>query len=513
MSGHPDRLAGLVVLSAVATGIPTVAVRGVRATSLARAVGVGVDVTDVSTPGGGAVVAAPDPSDAAAQLEALLLAAHGDRPGLVWVLWDGHRRYPTAVQRVATRAGLEAMGTFRYVGSWASPTHLVRVGPEQALRWFATSVRPRWGRRSRLARVGNYLPRIGHHFFDGTAVLLVPTGSAAPPWPGADLKGPADAPAVLHLGGGATAGRLVLTWADGSGVPTHHTKLAPGHQANDVVAEAKALTVLAGLPSVTGTVPTLLGLRHGPTWAALTASHLPGRPARPALVRSVLGRVVRAPGEGCDADAAVTAWLAELSRASQGQTDSMATAPASSGASADRLALAVASLDDAVLQSVVLNGLDLGRTSSGLLHGDLWRGNVHTVRVAGGHSRIAVLDWESAMVGHPLVDLLTWLVSGAARDGQVRQGALDVLSVRDGDRPGGDAAVHVGTLLASVGQPLDASETEALVVAQMVVIAVSGGPAGGDGDHERAWLAAVSDVWAAWQRTGSPWSAPREVAR
>ena len=512
MSGHADRLAGLVVLSAVATGRPTVAVRGVRATSLARGAGSGVEVTDVVTPGGGAVVAARDASDAAAQLEALLLAGRGDRPGLVWVLWDGHRGSFSAVQRVASRAGLEAVDTFGYVGSWASPTHLVRVGRGRALRWFATSVRPRWGRRSRLARVGNYLPWIGHHFLDGTAVLLVPTGSAAPSWPGADFGEPAGAPVVLHLGGGATAGRLVLSWADGSGAPTHHTKLAPEHQADDLVAEAQALTVLADLAPVRGTVPTMLGLLDGPRWAALSATHLHGSPDRPAPARSAVARVVRAPTQRFDADAAVTAWVVELSRASRGRTGSMAAAPAGAGAAADRLARAVASLDDVVLQTVVRAGLELGATAAGLLHGDLWRGNVHVLRDDGGHRRIAVLDWESALIGHPLVDLLTWLVSGAARAGEVRQGALAVLSVGASDRRGNHATRHIDTLLTAVGRHLGAEETEALVLSQLVVIAVSGGPAGGDGAHERAWLEAVGDVWARWQTSGSPWSAPRESA-
>ena len=70
------------------------------------------------------------------------------------------------------------------------------------------------------------------------------------------------------------------------------------------------------------------------------------------------------------------------------------------------------------------------------------------------------------------------------------------------------------TLLAALGQPCDPEAIEALVLAQMVVIAVAGGPAGDDGVHERAWLDALHDVWASWQLAGgSPWSSRLEVSR
>ena len=170
-------------------------------TSLARAVGRAVELADVPTPGGGAVVAARDAAAAAAQLDALRLAAREVRPGLVWVLWDGHR--PAAVHRAAARAGLVPVASYRYVGSWASPTHLVRVGRGQALRWFAASARPRWGRRSRLARLGNYLPRVGHRFFDGTAVLLRRVGRRRADVAGSELRGAP--PCSSRSGGPATS--------------------------------------------------------------------------------------------------------------------------------------------------------------------------------------------------------------------------------------------------------------------------------------------------------------------
>lgn len=521
MSGHQDRLAGLVVLSAVMTGVPAVAVRGISPTSLTRGVGSAIELLECPAPAGGAVVAARDDVDAAARLEALCSAAGGDRLGLVWILWNGNAR--AAVHRAAARAGLEAVAAYRSVGTSASPTHLVREGRGHALRWFAASARPRWGPRSRLARLGNFLPLVGHHFLDGRAVLLRPVGGVALACPGEDVAGPGAergdggpaagakaVPAVVHLGGGATAGRLVLTWADGSGAPTRHTKVAPAHLARHVVAEANALTALTGIAAVTGTVPTLLGVREGSTWAAVTASHLPGRPPRVNPGRAGLGRAIRRVAAEPDVDAMVTAWLATLARASRGRP--WPTVRAVAGA--DRLALAVASLDDPVLQSVIRRGLDLGATSNGLLHGDLWPGNVHCVKAPGGPARITVLDWESAQVGHPLVDLLTWLASSGGRGDGVGPRALVALGGGSSDLRQGAAGSHVSTLLAAMGLTLQPPEVEALVLAQMAVIAVNGGPAGSDGAHEREWLDAVRAVWASWQSTGtSPWSPRPEVSR
>ena len=187
---------------------------------------------------------------------------------------------------------------------------------------------------------------------------------------------------MLHLGGGATAGRLVLTWADGSGAPTHHTKLAPEHLARAVVAEAKALTILAGIPSVAGTVPTLLGLRQGPTWAALTASHLPGRPPRGAPAPASPARVVRrSPAHHCDVDDGGhrTGWRRWRGPARDEPADASIGVAPPCGTPPTGSPRAVASLDDPALQAVVRRGLDLGATSNGLLHGDLWPGNVHLV--------------------------------------------------------------------------------------------------------------------------------------
>lgn len=539
VSGHQDRLAGLLVLSAVLSGAPTVAVRGFVPRTVAPGVGTVVELDDdvaaVGAGVGAAVLAVPAAGVAVAELEALGRAPGGGRPRLVWVLWGG--RGSAVVHRAAARAGFRVVAAYRYVGTAASPTHLVREGPGHALRWFAGSVRPRWGPRSRLARLGNVLPRIGHHFLDGRAVLFRSGPGEPLAWPGADVarsRRASGAPALLHLGGGATAGRVVLTWADRSGAPTHHTKLAPGHRAAGVVAEAQALTTLAAIPAVAGTVPTLLGLRHEPTWVALTASHLPGRPPRvragasgcagfarlPDVAGSPglpgLDRLVRRVTTEPEVDRLVTRWLAELARASQGLPASVSGVGPLGGAGAgrERLAAAVASLEDPALQSVVRRGLDLGATSTGLLHGDLWSGNVHRVRGADGGVRIAVLDWESALVGHPLVDLLTWLVARGGSGAQVRHRALEVLAGGSPVHEGSSAGHHVRTLLAALGQEAGPPEIEALVLAQMVVVAVHGGPVGGDGVHERAWLAAVHDVWASWQGAGgSPWSAPREVAR
>jgi hypothetical protein len=208
-------------------------------------------------------------------------------------------------------------------------------------------------------------------------------------------------------------------------------------------------------------------------------------------------------------DASVTAWLAALARASQGRTAPVVRA----AAAAERLALAVATIHDPALQLVVRRGLTLGSSAHGLLHGDFWPGNVHRVKGVRGAARLAVLDWESALVGHPLVDLLTWLVSNAGGE-QVRDRALTALRGEASAQRRGTAAHHVSTLLKTLGQQLEPLEIEALVLSQLVVVAVEGGPAGSDGAHQRAWLEAVGDVWAAWQWTGrSPWSARHEGPR
>lgn len=406
------------------------------------------------------------------------------------------------------------------MGTATSPTHLVREGPGQAVRWFAAGVRPQWGRSSKVATRANHLPLIGHRFLDGRAIAFRSPG-CLPVWPGAPVDPSAQgapgagSPAVLHLGGGPTAGRLVLTWADQSGTPTHHTKVAPAHLAAGLRTEAAALRVLGPQPALSGTVPVLLGTSDALTWCALSAGHIEGRPPAEDAAGSVeAGDPAKpvAPADPTDVDSLVTAWLADLARAPD--TDTTAVRQVA----ADELEAAAAAIGDGELRATVRRGFDLSANAAGLLHGDLWPGNVHVTTGRDGRSQLAVLDWESAMVGHPLADLLTWLVNRAGPGSQIRAGAMAALGAHSAlgsvGAPGSGAAGHIERLLTATGRPLEAADVEALVLSQMVVIAVAGGPAGGDGAHERAWLDAVRDVWASWQGSGeSPWSPCREVAR
>ena len=299
----------------------------------------------------------------------------------------------------------------------------------------------------------------------------------------------------------------MLTWADASGAPTHHTKLAPEHLAHDVVAEARALTVLAGLPAVSGTVPTLLGLRHGATWAALTASHLPGRPPR-ARGRPAARRLPRAAGPA-DVDAVVTAWVAALARDSPGRTGSIARAggrgQTNAGAGANKLARAVAALDDVALQSVVRQGLDLGATSTGLLHGDLWPGNVHTLRSTGGHDqdrrpRLGVgpgrapLGRPPHLAGQP----------GRARASRSAARALDALGgpARSRRTAGAGRAPRAHACSRPWASRWSRRRSRRWCSPRWWSSPSRAARRAATARHERAWLDAVRDVWASWQRTG-----------
>lgn len=510
-----DRLSGLAVLCSVVTGVPRVHVRGARVGDLDIAVGSTVALVDEAGPEVGVVLAATSEGDAVA---ALADVVRPGRPAVVWVLWPGQSA--ARLRRAAVRTGLVEVAAYRYVGSATSPTHLVREGSGQAVRWFAAAVRPQWGRNSRLATRANRLPVVGHRFFDGRAMVFR-APSCVPVWPGATTGQPAG-PAVLHLGGGPTAGRLVLTWADAVGRPTHHTKVAPAHRAAGLRAEAEALRALAAEPGLSGSVPPLAGFRDEPNWCALTAGHVDGlTPADDAASPGTADSAAAGASRSAlpDVDSLVTDWLVDLADVHLATTSSFRGVPV------ERVHEATASFVDADLRATVHRGLQLAAGCVGLLHGDLWPGNVHLVprgaRPPRGVRPLAVLDWESALAGHPLVDLLTWLVNRAGPGSQIRAGARAALGSEgatgvDG-RLGTAAAGHVERLLRAIGGEDDPGDVEALVLAQMVVIAVAGGPAHGDGRHEKDWLDAVRTVWTSWQDAGgSPWSARsvgRQVAR
>ncbi|NNM48144.1 phosphotransferase [Knoellia koreensis] len=489
MTRHTDRLAGVAVLSTALSDASGVHVRAdaVRGNDLRPdqwAAGREL-IVDRPRPDAAVIVVADGAASAAAQLEAVCAEA-GEAPhGPVWVLWRGWRA--AAVRRVADRTGLVVHASFRCTDSPSSPVHLVREGPRQAIRWLGASARERWGWRSRFGSIANQLPGVGRYFFEGRAVLLGRPDTTLR-WPGGVATG--SAPAVLHLAGGPTSGRVVLTWADASGEPTVHTKVAGPAQADDLRAEFRALTVLATMGGLDGSVPRLAQWQETPGWLAITQTHLPGH----AVHARAIGPRGRA-AAGQNLEDLVDRWVRDLALASR--SVALGEIPTTDQA----LPVDVASaFRDPGLSAAVLRGLVVSKERPGLVHGDLWRGNV--VRAPDGAS-IGVMDWESGRVGHALFDLLTWVVTELSDDVAVGPAVARALT-RGGD--GAVTARRVRTLLSALDQELEPDDVEALVLAQLVLIALEGGPAAATTEtRRREWLAAVEHLWQSWLRDGSPW--------
>jgi hypothetical protein len=485
MSGHTERLAGLAVLSAVIGDARSV---HVRADDVDPALWASGRHLLVDRPGGdtAAVIVADGVDDAAAKLDAVAaeVGETNTLRGPVWVLWRGQRA--RAVEDAAARARLAVHAAFRCTASPSAPVHLVREGPGGATRWFGAAVRERWGWRSRIGALANQVPAIGQRFFEGRALLLAPPEDTLR-WPGAVTAG--STPAVLHLASGTSSGRAVLTWADESGTPLAHTKVGLSDHSAGLSVEAHTLTVLATMGGLEGSVPRLAQWQEAAHWLTLTQSHLAGRAIHPPAPGT--------PGAATalhDLDAQVSAWVRELALASRSVALGELPAPDPSVA-----ATVAGDFDDPGLAEAVLRGLVVAKERPSVLHGDLWRGNV--LQAPDGAS-LRVIDWESARVGHPVFDLLTWVVTQRSSGGPVGPAFTEALTV-EGD--GAVTAERVASLLAAIDQELDADDVEALVLAQLVLIALEGGPATPSEARQREWLAAVESVWQAWQRDGSPW--------
>ena len=170
--------------------LATVAVRGVRASSLARAVGSAVDARPTCPT-----------ARAVAPWWRRSRRPRGRRRS--WTRCPGRARGPARtglgpVGRPPSGGGAPGRGPSGPRGGGLLPLrrHLRQPHPPRARGAAATRCggspprrAPGGVRRSRLARLGNYLPRVGHRFLDGRAVLLHAASGGALTWPGADVTG------------------------------------------------------------------------------------------------------------------------------------------------------------------------------------------------------------------------------------------------------------------------------------------------------------------------------------
>lgn len=425
------------------------------------------------------VITGPTPAEAADRL-----TRSGLRPDeLSWVLWTGASR---PVTRAAQGAGLRIVARYGTMPGGDSPTHLVRIGGDPAARWFADAVRPSWGFRGRLARRLGRIPRLAEWTFPGRAVLVA-GARAELDWP---LSPGAGTPAVIALGGGATSGRCVLTFTD-SGVPLRHVKIDPMDRPGPGRREAAALRALATMPGVAGSAPALLGEGSGPDWVGTAVSHVDGV----SLERR------------WDRDTPAESWLRDVedvldwhaSFAADAVVTGISPRPA-------RLPLddLPADLADAVRRGLRSAGSALPR----LIHGDLWPANI-----LWSPRRVAVIDWESARPGHPVLDALTFLGIAAQRapsgprllhrGRSLSEAMVDVLTKPS--RLGTIAATHLSRITSSDGIDRP-SELSDLVLAQLALAAFEDGPGGiSDAVRTRTWVAALIAVWQAWASNGGRW--------
>jgi len=336
--------------------------------------------------------------------------------------------------------------------------------------------------RSRVARTAGKLPVVAPWGFGGQALLM--TGRTSPrAWPLAPEDGHG-IPATIALGGGTTAGRSVLTYTDGQGRPVRHVKVEPcdvGMSVLRPMSEDRALEVVGRLAPLRGSVPTLLGKVQEADWRAFAQSHLPG---------VVLERRWEARHRTRDWEhdvSHVVDWLCRMSSASAGLSDAAIpkerrTADLPSGLPPE-------------LRAAISRGHCLARTTSRMVHGDLWPANV--VR---GPSTIGVLDWESAALGHPLMDALSFLVTATRHRFRGRATLAEACRAALTGEFAGMSERWLRQVLTSVGMP-DAcrSGLQDLVLSQLVELALRPAPAGGaDAERMQDWMACVYATWDGW---------------
>lgn len=448
MTGHrADRLAGLGVLLAgrsraglLVHGVPEPAMRALRAAGILIG-GVGANGTRDRTPTPDAALVVLKPADDPQEVIAALPLPPGGR-----VVVLRRRGLPVRAPR-----GYRVVARFGCIGSADSPTHLVRIrgaGRRDARSWFG-GVRPTWGVVANVARQVGRLPLVARWGFPVEATLLVRGGSApvagGPDRFSCDQIGPdLDGPAVIALGGGPTAGRTVLTYADDRGRPVRHVKLDIAARAAALLTEQSALERLVDLPGVPRPcAPFILG----PAWVGVQQTHLDG----PCIERR---------------------WASD------------GAAPWSTDVDA------------------VLSWLTTVTLPRGLVHGDLWPSNV----VYDG-SRVGVFDWESAGPGDSLVDALSFLITAARTQrpyATLADAALAVFSPTGWAV--GATSRRLAPFLNGLDASSDPARVEDRLLDQLTVIAERDAP-GGNPDQQRQteWLAARDAVAGAWRVEGSPW--------
>ncbi len=406
--------------------------------------------------------------------------------GARWVLWpvSGLRR------RLPGGPGNGAVDrhVFAVVDEAQSPAYLVAADSPAALRWFAQCLRRTWGLRSRAARrLGRYAP-LAPWSFPAMAALATPS---APSWPLAPLPGD-PAPGVIHLGGGGSAGRCVLTYFGDRGAPLRHVKIDPasGEETCSARREVEALQILAGCEQLRGHVPSPLGFSEGSGWYAAAQSHLDGIPMS-SLITNVDSwrRALKL----------VTTWLTDV----LGHLSPANFMPLTSVAALQPSRAELPTSNQWPRERIDV-GDRLARAHPVALHGDFWAGNLLVQ-----HGNLRVFDWESAGSGHPLLDIVHFLVTSAQvvlGAGTTHSDAASAALAVDGLLSDEGAAAIEAVVSERLGRRAGGEETEALVLSAVCAIGAQEAPGGlPDPWRRNAWNETVSRLWQDWRRDGSPW--------
>lgn len=385
----------------------------------------------------------------------------------LWVLWSDGSSAPVA--DAAGEVGLR-VATLMTSIQGIPPRDLI-----DAPVAVAAKPRPWWSRVARRREPRAAAARAA--FLVGNDVLT--------PWP-APL-GAEEAPSVIHVSGGARLGRAVLTF-ETNGRPSVHVAVEPeplGTSPTRHSAEVLRHLDALGVPWA----PRVVETREVGSSFALMVTHLGGDSVAHGWRHSLAGW-------RSDVDAVVE-WLAEVAEDAAPLVDS-----------GTRLGRLPVSPDDPVLATLGLPGPAVAAVRRGLLrvrrrqvlvHGDLDPSNVVVL-----DEGAAAYDWGWAHIGHPLHDVVHFLVTSVRdRHGEfpgLVPAALQMFT-RTGDH--GQVGAEALSLLVPDVDPADLDD---LVLSACVEIALSE-PHGGLSDPHRRqeWAKVAVALWRAWAVDGSPW--------